>query len=63
MQGTSKFLNTQNQVLAIEELRVLIILEGVPLGLVDIFKSGGVWSHMRDFIYMYSAVQKDFSQK
>ena len=29
-----------------------VFIPGVPLGLVDISKSGGVWSHMRDFIYI-----------
>ena len=32
------------------------------LGLVDIFKSGGVWSHMRDFIYIKCCAKGFFSE-
>ena len=34
----------------------------LPLGLVDIFKSGGVWSHMRDFIYIKCCAKGFFSE-
>ena len=34
----------------------------IPVGLVDIFKSGQEWSHMKDFIYIKCCAKGFFSE-
>ena len=38
-----------------------ILMVAVVLGLVDIFKSGREWSHMRDFMYIKCCAKGFFS--
>ena len=40
----------------------MINTDYITLGLVDIFKSGGEWSHMRDFIYIKCCAKGFFSK-